>query len=161
MVGEENMQIKWKPLACSIAIPLALGLLVGFLTKDSMGIYEQLNKPSMALPGYVFQAIWLILFALLGIASYIIYVSNSPEKEKALQLYEINILLIFVWPVIFFLFQSHYIAFLIIIILWGVAFTMVSMFTQISRLAGWILLPYFIWVTYAAYLNFQILLLNH
>lgn len=155
------MQIKWKPLACSIAIPLALGLLVGFLTKDSMGIYEQLNKPAMALPGYVFQAIWLILFALLGIASYIIYVSNSPEKEKALQLYGINILLIFVWPVIFFLFQSYYIAFLIEIILWGVAFTMVSMFTQISRLAGWVLLPYFIWVTYAAYLNFQILLLKH
>ena len=155
------MQIKWKPLACSIAIPLALGLLVGFLTKDSMGIYEQLNKPAMALPGYVFQAIWLILFALLGIASYIIYVSNSLEKEKALQLYGINILLIFVWPVIFFLFQSYYIAFLIEIILWGVAFTMVSMFTQISRLAGWVLLPYFIWVTYAAYLNFQILLLKH
>lgn len=155
------MQIKWKPLACSIAIPLALGLLVGFLTKDSMGIYEQLNKPAMALPGYVFQAIWLILFVLLGIASYIIYVSGSPEKEKALQLYGINLLLIFVWPVTFFLFQSYYVAFVIEIILWGVAFTMVSMFTQISRLAGWILLPYFIWVTYAAYLNFQILLLNH
>lgn len=154
------MQIKWKPLACSIAIPLALGLLVGFLTKDSMGIYEQLNKPAMALPGYIYQAIWLILFVLLGIASYIIYVSGSSEKEKALQLYGINLLLIFVWPILFFLFQSYYVAFAIEIILWGVAFTMVSMFTQISRLAGWILLPYFIWVTYAAYLNFQILLLN-
>lgn len=154
------MQIKWKPLACSIAIPLALGLLAGFLTKDSMGIYEQLNKPAMALSGYIFQAIWLILFVLLGIASYIVYVSGSSEKEKALLLYGINLLLIYIWPILFFLFQSYYVAFAIEIILWGVAFTMVSMFTQISRLAGWILLPYFIWVTYAAYLNFQILLLN-
>lgn len=154
------MQIKWKPLACSIAIPLALGLLAGFLTKDSMGIYEQLNRPAMALPGYIFQAIWLILFVLLGIASYIIYVSGSSEKEKALLLYGINLLLIYIWPILFFLFQSYYVAFAIEIILWGIAFTMVSMFTQTSRLAGWILLPYFIWVTYAAYLNFQILLLN-
>lgn len=155
------MQIKWKPLACSIAIPLALGWLAGFLTKDSMEIYAQLNKPAMALPGYVFQVIWLVLFVLLGIASYIIYVSNSPERERALQLYGINLVLIFIWPIIFFLFQSYYVAFIIEIILWGVAFTMVTMFTQISRLAGWILLPYFIWVTYAAYLNFQIILLNH
>lgn len=154
------MQIKWKPLACSITIPLAFGLLVGWLTKDSMDIYEQLNKPAMALPGYAFSAVWLILFVLMGISSYIIYVSTSPEREKAMRLYEINLLLLFIWPITFFLFQSYFLAFVIAIIIWGVAFTMVSMFTQISRLAGWILLPYFIWVTYAAYLNLQILMLN-
>lgn len=154
------MQIKWKPLACSITIPLVFGLLVGWLTKDSMDIYEQLNKPAMALPGYAFSAVWLIQFVLMGVSSYIIYVSPSPERVKAMRLYEINLLLIFMWPIIFFTFQSYFLAFVIAIIIWGVAFTMVSMFTQISRLAGWILLPFFIWVTYAAYLNLQILMLN-
>lgn len=154
------MQINWKPKVCSIIIPLVLGILVGSLTKESMRIYEQMSKPTMALPGYAFGAIWIILFVLLGIASYIIYVSTSTERENALRLYGINLCLVFVWPIIFFTFHSYLLAFAFEIILWGVAFTMVSLFTQISRLAGWILLPYFIWVTYAAYLNLQMLLLN-
>lgn len=154
------MQIKVKLVVSSIAIPLALGLLVNWLTKDSMKIYEQLNKPAIALPGYTFGVIWSILFVLMGISSYIIYVSTSKQRVKALRLYGINLLLVCLWPIAFFTFSSYFIAFVIMIILWGVVFTMVSMFTQISRLAGWILLPYFIWVTYATYLNLQVLLLN-
>ncbi|WP_455714289.1 TspO/MBR family protein [Anaerosporobacter sp.] len=154
------MQIKVKPIAISIAIPLVLDLLIRWLTRNSMETYEQLNKPDMALPGYAFGAVWLVLFILMGISSYIIYVSTSEQRGKALRLYGINLFLVFLWPIIFFTYQLYSLAFIIEIILWGIAFTMVSMFTQISRLAGWILLPYFIWVTYAAYLNLQVLLLN-
>lgn len=155
------MQIKWKPVIISITIPLALGLLVEWLTRKSMGIYEQLNKPAIALPGYAFGAVWLALLLLMGISSYLIYVSNSMEREKVLRLYGINLFLFFIWPIIFFTFHLYFFAFVITIIVWGVGFTMVTMFTQIARLAGWILLPYFIWVTYAAYLNLQVLMLNH
>jgi translocator protein len=154
------MQIKWKQVIINIAIHLALGLLVELLTSKSMEIYEQLNKPAIALPGYAFGAVWLVLFILMGISSYIIYVSNSEEREKALRLYGVNLSLVVVWPIIFFTFHLYFFAFIITIIIWGVAFTLVSMFTQISKPAGWILLPYFIWVTYAAYLNLQVLMLN-
>ncbi|WP_167954744.1 TspO/MBR family protein [Anaerosporobacter faecicola] len=154
------MKIRWKPLLISLAIPQIVGAVTGLVTSNSREIYQNLNKPDLAVPGYVFPIIWPILFLFMGIASYLIYCSDSKEREKALRLYGINLLLVFVWSVVFFTFQAYAAAFLVIVAFWGVVFTMITMFTQISKVAGWILLPYFIWITYAGYLNLQVVLLN-
>lgn len=154
------MKIKWKTLLVSIALPLGIGLLSSLITSNSMRMYEDINKPAISPPGYLFPIVWTILFILMGIASYIVYMSDSVVRQRALRLYGAQLLLIFVWPIIFFNFQAFTLALIVLVVLWGIVFTMIPKFTQISRLAGWLLLPYFIWLTYAAYLNYEVMKLN-
>lgn len=154
------MKVNLKKLIISVAIPLIIGGISGVITSGSRDAYANLNRPSIAPPGYFFPIIWTILFILMGISSYIILESSSNEKEKALKLYGFQLVVVFIWPIIFFTLQWYVVALLVLVVLWALVFSLVTSFSQISKLAGWLLLPYFIWVTYATYLNYQIIQLN-
>lgn len=69
------MKIQWKKLIFCIAVPLAVGGLAGFLTRDSMKIFRTLNKPALSPPGWLFPVVWIILYVLMGIASYLVITS--------------------------------------------------------------------------------------
>lgn len=156
------MKIQWKALIISIAIPLLVGGLSALLTKNSMAAFEALQKPPFAPPGWLFPVVWTILFVLMGIASYLVYTSNAPPQEKkhALQIYAIQLIFNFFWSIIFFNLSLYSFAFVWLVALLILALSTTFAFWRISRPAGYLLIPYIIWITFAGYLNLSIAFLN-
>ena len=154
------MHISWKRLLISIGISLLTGGLAGFLTQNSMAFYNQLTKPPLSPPGWVFPIVWTLLYLLMGVSAYIIYESQSPNKEKALTLYGWQLFFNFLWSIIFFNLQNSLLAFLVLIILWVLIIAMIRAFKEISPLAAYLQIPYLLWVTFAGYLNLMLIILN-
>lgn len=153
------MKIQWKNLITCLAIPLAVGALSSLLTQNSMKTFASVNKPPFSPPGFLFPIVWTILYILMGIASYLVVVSGKPN-EKALTVYGVQLLFNFFWPIIFFNLERYLLAFIWLVLLWLLIAKTISLFYKISKPAGYLLLPYLLWVTYAGYLNFFIWRLN-
>lgn len=154
------MRIKLLPLIVSILIPVGVGAIAGFATMNSMEIYSNIVKPPLSPPGVVFPIVWTILFILMGISAYLIYTSTSPNKKDALILYGVQLVFNFLWTIFFFNWHAYLFSFIWILILWILILAMVISFYRINKCAGILQIPYLLWVTFAAYLNFGIFLLN-
>lgn len=154
------MKIKWKEFIICIAIPLAVGLISSLLTQNSMQLFENINKPSLSPPGWLFPIVWTILYILMGIASYLIYTSHYYNKNNALFTYEIQLIFNFFWSIIFFNLEAYFLAFIWLVILWIFILITTIQFYNINKTAGYLMIPYLIWVTFAGYLNLMIFLLN-
>jgi len=151
--------MNFKKLFVSILIPVGLGALVGFLTSGSMN-YSNLNQPSFAPPAIVFPIVWTILYTLMGISSYIISESNSSNKEKALSTYWTQLIINLLWSIIFFIFNLRTLAFIWIILLIVFVIKMIREFLLINKTAGYLQIPYLLWLIFAAILNLSIVILN-
>ena len=156
------MQVNKGLLAKCIAIPLLVGGLASFLTRGGMGVFMQLNQPPLSPPGWVFGVVWTILYILMGVSSYLVIQSGAEEEEinKALSVYVYQLIVNFLWPTFFFNFGWYLFAFLWLVLLWVLVFVMIRRFYNISKLAGILQIPYLIWLTFAAYLNLGVWLLN-
>ena len=154
------MNIKNKStLIIFILIPLAAGSLSALLSGNSAA-YLALNKPPLSPPSFLFPIVWTILYILMGISSYIIYESETPEKNKALRLYFIQLFFNFLWSIFFFGFSMYLFAFLWLLVLIILIALMIYQFHKISPVAAYLQFPYLIWCLFAAYLNFMIYQLN-
>lgn len=145
-------------LIICIAIPLAVGALAALLIKDSIPLYAAMPKPPLAPPGWLFPIVWTILYILMGISSYLIFISDSPYRQNALILYGLQLVLNFIWPLIFFNMQNYLVALIVLVLLWIAVFKMIQKFYTISPVAAKLQIPYLIWLTFAAYLNLAIYL---
>ena len=153
------MNIKNKAhLIIAIFIPLAVGVLSSLLS-GSMA-YSAFNKPSFSPPSYLFPIVWTVLYILMGISSYIIYSSNSPDKRKALTTYAIQLFFNFFWSILFFGLSQYLLAFVWLILLIILIVVMIYQFYQIQPVAAYLQIPYLLWCLFAAYLNFTIYMLN-
>lgn len=146
-------------LIISILIPLAVGSMSA-LFSGNMSSYSILDKPAFSPPGFIFPIVWTILYILLGISSYIVYSSNSPNKPKALLIYGIQLFFNFCWSIIFFGLDLYLFAFIWLIALIFIIIIMIRQFYIVSPLAAYLQIPYLIWCIFAAYLNFSIFILN-
>ena len=154
------MNIKNKStLIIFILIPLAAGSLSALLSGNSAA-YLALNKPPLSPPSFLFPIVWTILYILMGISSYIIYESETPEKNKALRLYFIQLFFNFLWSIFFFGLSMYLFAFLWLLVLIILIALMIYQFHKISPVAAYLQIPYLIWCLFAAYLNFMIYQLN-
>ena len=149
-----------KIFAIAIFIPLAIGGLSAFLTRDNMQIYSEVQTPPLSPPAILFPIVWTILYVLMGISSYLIYEKDDSTNKKALTLYAIQLALNFIWPIFFFGFNAYLFSFILIIILWIVVLLTIIEFYKTSKLSGLIMIPYLLWLTFAAYLNLGVYLLN-
>lgn len=156
------MKIKWKPLLISLAIPLAVGGISALLTKDGMREMTQLRQPPLSPPMWVFPVVWTVLFAMMGLASYLVYTSSGRrgEKRSALWVYGIQLLVNFGWTIFFFRLGWRLFAFFWLILLWVMILGVTVQFHRIRHAAGLLMIPYLAWVAFAGYLNFGIYLLN-
>lgn len=156
------MKQTWKQLLLCIAIPLAVGGLSAWLSEGSMEAFDALNKPPLSPPGWVFPVVWTILYILMGVASWLVLRSGKEQTdvERALRAYGFQLGINFFWSILFFNFSLYLFSFIWLILLWIAVFVTAVRFYQISKLAGELLLPYLLWVTFAGYLNFTIYLLN-
>ena len=147
-------------LIASIAIPLTVGFVSSILSGGGMSTFGMLNKPPLSPPGWVFPVVWTILYILMGIASYLVAGSDEEMVTKALSLYSYQLAVNFLWPVFFFSFEWYLFAFFWILLLWGLVFMTTVLFGRISGVAGLLMVPYLLWITFAAYLNLGIWWLN-
>lgn len=154
------MKVQWKALAISLAVSLGTGFLSSLLTPNIREEYAQLYQPPLAPPGWVFPVVWTVLFLLMGLAAFVVYDADAPmeEKKQALVLYGVQLLFNLGWSVLFFRWNAYLPAFLWLIILWFLVFLLVKKFGEIDELAGKLLVPYLLWLTFAAYLNLSIAL---
>ena len=153
-----------KPFVVSIAIAFLVGGLSQWASgggEVSQSVYESLKLPALAVPGWVFGIVWPIWFALLGIAAALVYRGpTSTEKSEGLRFYELHLLILFVWPILFFKIEAFWAAFTLLLLLVFVTYMMMSRYYQVSKAAFWLLIPYCGWIAYALYLNLRVAMLN-
>ena len=156
------MKIEKGTLIKSIAIPLLVGIVAGLLSRTGMEVFEMVNKPPLSPPAFLFPIVWTILYILMGISAYLIIKSdaNLEEKTKALKIYIYQLIVNFLWPIFFFNLKWYFFSFLWILLLWVLIIVMIREFSRISKTAGYLLVPYLLWVTFATYLTFAIWVLN-
>lgn len=154
------MKIQWKKLIIALEITLGAGIFAGLLSMDSVPTYQLINKPSFSPPPWVFMVVWPILYILLGISLYLIFISESEYKKKALRAFTVQLALNFVWPLIFFNLMSFWLAFIVIILLWVSILVMIYFFNKVRPLAAKLQIPYVLWVTFAAVLNLAVAIMN-
>ncbi|CAH2214123.1 TspO/MBR family protein [Tepidibacter aestuarii] len=151
-----------KKLTISILIPLLVGALSGYITKNSMELYSDLIKPSFAPPGEIFGIVWPILYVLMGIASYRVwkYGYNRNEVKSALTFYAIQLILNFMWPIIYFNLGLRGVALILIILLLLFVIITTIKFYKIDKVAGYLMIPYVAWLMFATILNYYTWVLN-
>ena len=153
-------RINLKRLLISLAMSLGTGLLSGLISTSGMDSFETVVQPPLAPPAFLFPIVWTILYILMGISSYIVWESDSENKQKALAVYGLQLAVNFFWSIIFFNYQAYLFALIWIILLWVLIIIMIYEFSKASKLSAILQIPYLLWVTFATYLTFGIFLLN-
>lgn len=147
-----------------LLIPIFTGVLSTFLAGQATGqsgaFYSSLSLPPLAPPGYIFPIVWIILYVLMGVSSFVICQSTHPKKEAALVQYGNQLFINFLWAPLFFRFQLIGGALICLIILTYLVWRMIQSFKQINPTAAYLQIPYFIWCCFALYLNIGIFILN-
>ena len=161
------MKRNWKTLVICIFIPLAIGILAGFLTRGGMESFQIMNQPPLSPPAWLFPVVWTILYILMGISSYLVYTANLTKytdknraENKALSTYVYQLVVNFLWPFFFFLFQWYFFAFLWLALLWVLVAKMILEFGALNKVAAFLNVPYLLWLSFAGYLNLGVWLLN-
>lgn len=158
------MEIKrnWKTYLFWIALAEGVGALAGWLTREGNEWYRQyVQQPPLSPPGWVFPVVWGILYALMGIgAARVSLKPPSKERSAGLNLFIAQLIVNFFWSLIFFNLRSYGFALLWLGILWVLIVWMIGVFRQTDRLAAWLQVPYLLWVSFAAYLNWGVWVLN-
>ncbi|MCX7940915.1 MAG: tryptophan-rich sensory protein [Endomicrobia bacterium] len=150
-------------LIISIVLPLFIGYLGSLATKSSVNSwYLTLNKPSFNPPNWVFAPVWTGLFILMGISCYIIWnkIGRIDFRNLVYLIYFFQLIFNLLWSVLFFSFRNPILGLVNIILLWILAVVNIKLFYRISKLAGWLLIPYILWLSFAFVLNFAIVILN-
>ena len=151
-----------KNLIVAVIIPLGAGVLSGLLSRSSVGEFESAVKPPLYPPEWLFPVVWTVLYILMGVASYLVYTSDSAESKVncGLSLYFTQLALNFFWPIIFFVLSAYLFSFIWLVIMWVlIVFTTVCFF-RVRPLAGFLMIPYLAWVTFAGYLNLAVYIVS-
>ena len=150
-------------LVVSILICEGAGWLGSFFTGSSIpNWYATLARPAFNPPNWIFAPVWTVLFLLMGVSLFLVWqkaVSGAPVKA-AMIIFFIQLALNILWSVLFFGLHNPLLAFVEIIFLWLAILASIIYFYKISLSAAWLLLPYILWVSFAAVLNFFIWRLN-
>lgn len=133
-----------------------------FTTPSIAGWYAELAKPELAPPNWVFAPVWTTLFALMGIAAFLVWKKGLERRDVkiALGIFAGQLVLNTFWSIIFFGLHSPGGALFEMIFLWLAILATIIAFAKISRPAAWLLVPYILWVSFAMYLNYSIWILN-
>lgn len=150
-------------LVIAIGVSELAGVIGAFFTTPAIsGWYATLAKPEPAPPNWIFGPVWTTLYALMGVTAFLIWKEGLERRgvKVALGIFIGQLVLNTLWSIIFFGLQSPGGAFIEIILLWLAILATIIAFHKISRPAAWLLVPYILWVSFAAYLNYSIWMLN-
>lgn len=134
---------------------------LGALAVQTNGWYAELNKPLWTPPEKIFGPVWSLLYVLIGLAGCIAWTrGNREERQAVFTVYGIQLLLNALWTPLFFGLQRPDWAFALLIMLWFMIVLCIGVFSQRSSLAAWLMMPYFLWVSFAGALNASIMVIN-
>lgn len=126
------------------------------------GWYQSISKPSFNPPNSIFGPVWTVLYLMMGISMFLVWKEglNNKSVRTAFIIFIIQLVFNAAWSIVFFGAQSIAGGMIVIIILWILILICIIRFLKISRVAGMLLIPYLLWVSFASVLNFFILKLN-
>ena len=152
----------WKTYAFWFLLAEAVGALSGWLTREGTKAYQStVAQPSLSPPGIVFPIVWGILCALLGIGAARIYLAPpSGNRTRSLLVFFLQLVFNFFWSTIFFNLQAFGFALIWLVVLWLLILWMILSFDKVDKPAALLQIPYLLWVTFAAYLNYGVWMLN-
>ena len=145
-----------------ILLSEAVGLLSGLLIREGAALYaEMLQKPLLSPPGWVFPVVWTILYGLMGISAAIIYAAPPTlARSRGLNLFISQLIVNFFWSPIFFNARAYGFALAWLLLLWVLVLLMIWQFRKVDKTAANLQIPYLLWLTFAAYLNYGVWQLN-
>lgn len=155
----------WR-IMLSIIVPLGGGFIISLFTMDAMKKFSTFNQPPLAPPAWLFPVAWTVLYILMGLASYLIWFRSHGDHKLAkcgkfaLVLYGVQLVFNFAWTPFFFSLGWYWFAFGWLLVMWALIIVLMVKSFKISRAAFFMLLPYILWCTFAAYLNCGIAILN-
>jgi tryptophan-rich sensory protein len=124
--------------------------------------YQTLNKPQFSPPNFIFGPVWITLYFLMGVSIYLVLEQKlKKEKNTIIIFFSLQLLLNFLWSIIFFYLHLPLLAFLEILFLWGSILFLIIKFWKFSKPASYLLVPYLLWVSFATILNASIVTLNN
>lgn len=163
MISATTDRRRWWLLALCIIICELTGIISALLSNTSDNPwFDTIAKPSWNPPDAVFGPVWTTLYLLMGIALWVVWFDKPDGKSKApaITVFAVQLLLNFLWSIIFFRMQSISGALIDIIILDVLIVVTMVLFSRHSKIAAYLLIPYLMWVLFATYLNFTIWQLN-
>lgn len=153
-------RMRWIGLVLWVALCLAVGGIGSLATTPEIGgWYRTLEKPAWNPPDWVFGPVWTTLYVLMGIAAWIISQPGGFRNAR-LMLFLVQLALNLLWSFVFFAWHEPGWAFAEIVLLWLLILATMIAFFRRHKLAGWLLVPYLLWVSYASTLNFMLWRLN-
>lgn len=149
-------------LLCAVSFPLIIGMISAAFSSREMAAYQSMKKPPLSPPAWVFPLAWTILYLMMGLASYYIYNSKTDKSSKipALIMYAIQLAINFCWSILFFNWKMYLLAFIWLLVMWCIVIGCMVRFYHIDKKAAYLMVPYVLWLTFAAYLNLGAYVLN-
>ena len=147
----------------SIVVCQGAGLIGGVATFPSIPTwYASLEKPAFNPPNWLFGPVWTTLYALMGIAAFLVWRQGIRKREVkiALGIFLVQLVLNSLWSIVFFGLHSLLGGLAVILPLWVAILLSIVAFYRISKTAGVLLIPYILWVSFATILNFFLWQLN-
>lgn len=144
-------------------LPLIGGKISAFISGDMSAEYVNMIQPAYSPPGYVFPIVWIILYLLMGFGSWLVYqkaLKQNKNPENYLRSYGIQLALNYLWSPIFFGIGAFWVGSWLAIALAAAVLWMIISFSNISKLAAYLQIPYLIWALFACYLSFGVAVLN-
>ena len=151
---------KYKTLILQVVLALLAGGLASLLGGDTATLYQRLEAPPFAPPGWVFPVVWTVLYILMGVAAGRVARSADMDRERALFFYYVQLGINVLWPLIFFRFEWITAAAVWLALLVAAVWVTWRQFRQVDTTAGWLLVPYLAWCLFALYLNIGFAVLN-
>lgn len=160
--GDVMKRANWKIYAFWIGLAEAVGLLSGLLSRNATASFgESALQSPLSPPAIVFPIVWTILYALMGVSAARISLSaQSPQRSRGLNLFIAQLIVNFFWSLIFFNAGAYGFALIWLILLWVLVLCMILSFRKVDPLAALLQIPYLLWLTFAAYLNYAVWMLN-
>jgi len=131
-----------------------------FTTPSVPEWYDSLIKPSFTPPNWLFGPVWSVLYLAMAIAGWLVWRQRESSATLPLMLFAGQLVLNVLWSILFFGLQAPGIALVEILTLWVAIFATLLSFWRISKIAGWLFVPYLVWVSFATILNLEIWRLN-
>ena len=160
-IGRGNKMIKLKNYIISLIISIGIEQISGFLTKNaSKNFSSNFNQSALTPPDWVFPVVWVILFFLMGISATLVYESHCKYKKYGLLIYGVQLIFNFLWSMFFFLGEQFVLSFGWLTILILMVVGMILLFYKCNKIAGYLQIPYLVWLCFAMYLNYIVVILN-
>lgn len=151
----------WGPIAVAVGVALLLGVAGGLMTPIGVW-YRQLAKPSWQPPDWAFGPAWTIILGLAAWSAVLAWgaAADAAARHTVIALFAVNAVCHFLWSPLFFRLRRPDWALVEVVFLWGSLLALLIGLRPISVTASWLIVPYFIWVSFAALLNLTIVRLN-